>query len=178
MAWVSCIFTCRYSLSHPFLSTIITHVGGSTRVNRGPMKHWPSSLNNTNPNLIPENPTAHWVQIYSNQKEINYISHSNIRASVETRPPKLSLFCPVSDILWTSPRASRVSAIPVFIIVIIIIIFSLWSCLFCKWSPNSPFGRDNNVIVPVYGQTVHGLETRNCQFIFQLFQGSSTSGMT
>ena len=33
--------------------------------------------------------TEHWVQIYSNQKEIKYISHSNIRASVETRPPKL-----------------------------------------------------------------------------------------
>ena len=33
--------------------------------------------------------TEHWVQIYSNQKEIKYISHSNIRASVETHPPKL-----------------------------------------------------------------------------------------
>ena len=33
--------------------------------------------------------TEHWAQIYSNQKEINYISPSNIRASVETRPPKL-----------------------------------------------------------------------------------------
>ena len=33
--------------------------------------------------------TEHWVQIYSNRKEINYISPSNIRASVETRPPKL-----------------------------------------------------------------------------------------
>ena len=33
--------------------------------------------------------TEHWVEIYSNQKEINYISPSNIRASVETRPPKL-----------------------------------------------------------------------------------------
>ena len=25
----------------------------------------------------------------NNQKEIKYVSHSNIRASVETRPPKL-----------------------------------------------------------------------------------------
>jgi len=33
--------------------------------------------------------TEHWVQIYSNQKEINYISPSNIKASVETHPPKL-----------------------------------------------------------------------------------------
>ena len=30
--------------------------------------------------------TEHWVQIYSNQKEINYISPFNIKASVETRP--------------------------------------------------------------------------------------------
>ena len=29
------------------------------------------------------------TEIYSNQKEIKYISPSNIRASVETRPPKL-----------------------------------------------------------------------------------------
>ena len=32
--------------------------------------------------------TEHWVVIYSNQKEINYISPSNIRASFETRLPK------------------------------------------------------------------------------------------
>ena len=31
----------------------------------------------------------HWVQIYSNQKEIYYISPSIIRASVETRSSKL-----------------------------------------------------------------------------------------
>ena len=30
--------------------------------------------------------TEHWVQIYSNQKEINYISPFNIKGSVETRP--------------------------------------------------------------------------------------------
>ena len=28
--------------------------------------------------------TEHWVQIYSNQKEINYISPSNIRASISS----------------------------------------------------------------------------------------------
>ena len=34
--------------------------------------------------------TENWVEIlYSNQKAINYISPSSIRASVETRPPKL-----------------------------------------------------------------------------------------
>ena len=34
--------------------------------------------------------TKHWVEIlYSNQKAINYISPSSIRASVETRPRKL-----------------------------------------------------------------------------------------
>ena len=33
--------------------------------------------------------TEQWVQVYSNQKEMKYISPSNIRANVETRPPKL-----------------------------------------------------------------------------------------
>ena len=33
--------------------------------------------------------TEHWVQICSNQKEIKYISQSNIRATVETRLPRL-----------------------------------------------------------------------------------------
>ena len=174
MAWASCILTCSYSLSHPCFFFYYSYTCWS--VNRGPIRHWPSFLNNTNPNLILENPTAHWVQIYSNQKEINHISHSNIRASVATRSPELHnllQFSPpsISDIKWASPRASRVSTIHAFMFVIIVIIFSFCSCLFCKWSPNSPFGRDNNVIVPVYGQTVHGLETRNCQFIFQLFQG-------
>ena len=42
--------------------------------------------------------TEQWVQIYSNQKEINYISHSNIyRASAETRPPKLHNFLQFSS---------------------------------------------------------------------------------
>ena len=49
-----------------------------------------------------------WVEIYSNQKAINYISPSNIRASVETRPPKLPNLLQFSspsipDILWASP---------------------------------------------------------------------------
>ena len=34
--------------------------------------------------------TEQWVQIYSNQKEIKYISPSNTRGSVETHPPKLN----------------------------------------------------------------------------------------
>ena len=55
--------------------------------------------------------TEHWVQIYSNQKEINYISPSNIRTSVETRSPKLQnlfQFSPPSipDILWALPTPS------------------------------------------------------------------------
>ena len=54
--------------------------------------------------------TEHWVEMYSNQKEINYASPSNIRGSVETCPPKLhSLlqFSPPSipDILWAFPWA-------------------------------------------------------------------------
>ena len=40
--------------------------------------------------------TEHWVAIYSNQKEINYISPSIIRASVETRLSKLhNYFTPI-----------------------------------------------------------------------------------
>ena len=63
----------------------------------------------------------HWVEIYSNQRAINYVSPSNIRASVETRPPKLYNllhFSPPSipDILWASPRASRGSALHVFLV--------------------------------------------------------------
>ena len=47
-------------------------------------RHCCSSLQE-NPFLTKE----HWVQIYPNKKEINYISPSSIRASVETRPSKL-----------------------------------------------------------------------------------------
>ena len=64
----------------------------------------------------------HWVEIYSNQKAINCILPSNIRASVQTRPPKLPNLLQLSptsipDILWASPpRASRGSAIHVFLV--------------------------------------------------------------
>ena len=51
--------------------------------------------------------TEHWVQIYSNQKDIKYISKSNIRASVETRPPGNSLLPSIPDILWASPPEFR-----------------------------------------------------------------------
>ena len=52
--------------------------------------------------------TEHRVQIYFNQKEIKYIPHSNIIASVETRPESYticsnSLPSSIADILWTSP---------------------------------------------------------------------------
>ena len=75
-----------------FLLTIITHVGESDGVNMGPKKHCLPFLNNTSsPWSLRKSflMTEHWVQIYSNQKEIKYIWHSKIRASVETRPPKL-----------------------------------------------------------------------------------------
>ena len=41
--------------------------------------------------------TEHWVQIYSNQKEINssHIPILDIRASVKKRPPKLHNFTPI-----------------------------------------------------------------------------------
>ena len=75
----------------------ITLVGRSNGVNTEHMKH----LNPRKPFLIKKL----WVDIYSNQKAINYISPSNTRASVETRPPKLLQFSPPSipDILWASP---------------------------------------------------------------------------
>ena len=40
-------------------------------MNTEPMKHWVPFLNNTN------NIKEDWVEIYSNQKTINYISPSN-----------------------------------------------------------------------------------------------------
>ena len=49
IACVCCIFACSYSLSHLFSFTIITHVGGSSGVDTGPMKHWLPFLNNTKP---------------------------------------------------------------------------------------------------------------------------------
>ena len=117
MEWVSCIFTYSYSLHHTHFFITIIHVGGSNGVNTRPMKHWLPFLNNTSPILHPENPfltTEHWVQIYSNQKEINYILPFNIRASVETCPPKLHnllQFSPPSipNTLWASPAPSFVS---------------------------------------------------------------------
>ena len=62
----------------------------------------------------------HRVQIYSNQKEIKYISPSNIRASVEIRPPQLHNLLQFSPALPSltfygpPPSASRGSAIHVF----------------------------------------------------------------
>ena len=44
------------------------------------MKHWLPFLNNTEPHLNPTDKILfndeHWIQIYSNQKEMNYISLS------------------------------------------------------------------------------------------------------
>ena len=59
--------------------------------------------------------TKHWVQIYSNQKEIKYISQSNIRASVETRLPGYTIYSnslppSIPGILCPPPRVLRVSA--------------------------------------------------------------------
>ena len=58
--------------------------------------------------------TEHWVQIYSNQKDSKYISKSNIRASVETRPPGYTIYSnsllpSIPDILWASPPPSFAS---------------------------------------------------------------------
>ena len=100
IACLGCIFACSYSLSHTLSFATITLVGRSNGVNTEHMKH----LNPRKSLLIKEL----WVEIYSNQKAINYISPSNIRASVETGPPKLPnlpQFSPPSipDILWASP---------------------------------------------------------------------------
>ena len=68
--------------------------------------------------------TENWVEIlYSNQKAINYISPSSIRASVETRPRKLHNLLQFSapsipDFYGPPPpRARRSSAIHVFLVV-------------------------------------------------------------
>ena len=65
--------------------------------------------------------TEHWVEIYSNQKEINYISPSGIRASVESHPPKLHGILkstPLPSLTFYGPprRASRGFAIHVFLV--------------------------------------------------------------
>ena len=63
-----------------------------------------------------------WVQIYFNQKDINYISPSNIRASVETRSPQLHNFLsnslpPPSLTFYEPPRwASLVCVINIFLV--------------------------------------------------------------
>ena len=116
IACVGCIFPWSYSLSHPFSFTIITQC---RRVKWGehetyetlatlPQQHQ-SHLNPRNSFFIKE----HWVEIYSYQKAINYISPSNIRASVESRPPKLPNLLQFSrpsipDILWPSPGLREV----------------------------------------------------------------------
>ena len=95
-------------------------------MNTEPMKHLATLPEQHQPHLNPRNSfliKEDWVEIYCNQKTINYISPSNLTASVETRPPKLPnllQFSPPSilDILWASPppRASRGSAIHVFLV--------------------------------------------------------------
>ena len=83
----------------------------TTNVYRGSDKILQSHCKQHQPHLNPRKSfflKENWVEIYSNQKAINDISHSNIRTSVETRPPKLHnllQFSPPSipDILRTSP---------------------------------------------------------------------------
>ena len=61
-------------------------------MNTGPMQHWLPFLNNSTPYLNSRRfflKQEHRVQIFSDQKEIKYISPSNIRASVETHPNQL-----------------------------------------------------------------------------------------
>ena len=56
---------------------------------------------------------GHSVRVYSNQKEIDYISASNITATVETRPPQLRNFTlflslpPIPNILRASSPVLR-----------------------------------------------------------------------
>ena len=57
--------------------------------------------------------TEYWVPIYSIQKEIIYISPSNIRTSAENHHP---LSPSIPDILWASPGALPGSAIHVFLV--------------------------------------------------------------
>lgn len=124
IACVGCIFAGSYSLSHPFCFTIITQCrrvkwgehGTYETLGTVPEQHQPH-LNHRNSFSIKE----HWVEIYSNQKVINYISPSNLRASVETHPPKLPNVLQFSspsipDILWASPQALQGSAIHVFLV--------------------------------------------------------------
>ena len=56
------------------------------------MQHWLPFLNNSIPYLNSRRfflKQEHRVQIFSDQEEIKYISPSNVRASVETRPNQL-----------------------------------------------------------------------------------------
>ena len=98
-------------VSHPFSFTIITQCrkvkwgehGTYETLATLPQQHQ-LHLNPRSSFLIKED----WVEIYSNQKTINCISPSNLRASVETRPPKLPnllQFSPPSilDILCPPP---------------------------------------------------------------------------
>ena len=87
------------------------------------MQHWLPFLNNSTPYLNSRRfflKQEHRVQIFSDQKEIKYISPSNIRASVETRPNKLHNLLQFSPALPSltfygpSPWASQGSAIHVF----------------------------------------------------------------
>ena len=131
MAWVSCIFTSlssSYSLSHPFSFDYLLHTyEGQMGWTRDLWSICHPSLTTTTPFKSQKILFHDRAMGSNNQKEIKYISHSNIRASVETRPPKLhnllwfSPFPPppsIPDNLWTSPiRASRVSAVHVFLVV-------------------------------------------------------------
>ena len=84
------------------------------------MQHWLPFLNNSTPHLNPRRSflnQEHRVQIFPDQKESKYISPSNIRASVETRPPQLHSLLQFSPALSSlkfygpSPWASQGSAI-------------------------------------------------------------------
>ena len=88
--------------------------------------------------------TEHWVEIYSNQKEINYISPSGIRASVESHPPKLHGILkstPLPSLTFYGPprRASRGFAIHVFLVLQMLqfliykLLFSYSQLWFCKF---------------------------------------------
>ena len=101
MAQVSCYFSkshhilaCSHPLSHlHFLLTTTIHMKDDQI---GRTRHLQNFAYNAasiqqQPHL---NPTSylkpgHSVQVYSNQKEIEYISAPNVTATVETHPPQL-----------------------------------------------------------------------------------------
>ena len=108
---VSCILACSYSLSHPFSLTITDYTCRRVKWGEhGTYKTLATLPQQQQPQLNPGKSFSikePWVEIYSNQKAINYISPS-IEPMLKLARPKLHnllQFSPPSipDILWASP---------------------------------------------------------------------------